>query len=120
MARFQAIDENSDKVITAAEAMTNVENVFAAIDQDQSGTITMEEYMAVRLGPQQNHEEGRQGGRQAEQKAAKAARYAPMDTDGDGLVSKAEFTAAAKTRFAAADANADGSVTPEEFQGHKH
>jgi EF hand len=120
MARFQAIDENSDKVITAAEAATNVDNVFAAMDQDNSGTITKDEYMAVRLGPQRSQEEGRQGRRQAEMQAAKAARYAPMDTDGDGLVSKAEFTTAATTRFAATDANKDGSVTPEEFQGHKH
>jgi hypothetical protein len=43
-----------------------------------------------------------------------------MDTNGDGLVSKAEFTTAATTRFTAADTNKDGSVTPEEFQGHRH
>ena len=120
MARFQAIDENSDKMISAAEATTNADQVFAAMDQDQSGTITMEEYMAVRLGPQQGKEDGRQGRRQAEMQAAKAARFAPMDTDGDGLVSKAEFTTAATTRFTAADTNKDGSVTPEEFQGHRH
>ena len=120
MARFQAIDENSDKVITAAEAATNAENVFAAMDQDNSGTITMEEYMAVRLGPQRGQEEGHQGGRQADMQAAKAARYAPMDPDGDGLVSKSEFTSAAATRFAATDTNKDGSVTPEEFQGLQH
>ena len=38
------------------------------------------------------------------------------DTNGDQMVSKAEFTAAALARFDKADANGDGVVTKEERQ----
>ena len=39
------------------------------------------------------------------------------DTNGDGLISKAEATAQANTRFDRMDANKDGTITADERQG---
>lgn len=46
----------------------------------------------------------------------KKARYAEMDADKSGKVSKSEFIVAAKARFAQADTDKDGKVTPWEFR----
>lgn len=42
-----------------------------------------------------------------------------MDTDGDGVVSKAEFLAKSEERFAKMDADGDGKVTQEEAKAHR-
>jgi len=50
-----------------------------------------------------------------------AAKFAKMDTDKNGSISKEEFTAKAKdaakaeAAFTKKDANSDGSLSPEEF-----
>ena len=43
-------------------------------------------------------------------------RLTQADTDGDGLVSKAEFLAQAEERFAKLDGDSDGLVTGEEVK----
>jgi len=48
--------------------------------------------------------------------AGPAAMMSRLDTDGDGMISQAEFDAARPDRFATADADGDGQVTAEEFQ----
>jgi hypothetical protein len=40
------------------------------------------------------------------------------DTDGDGMLSKAEFMAVQEKRFAEMDGNSDGKISPEERKGH--
>lgn len=111
--RFAAIDVDKDGAISAAEMASNAGAVFDVMDADSSGTITREEYMTVRLGAQQ----GLNKARETERQTAKAARFAPMDTNRDGKVDRAEFVAAAEARFRAADRNHDGRVTPAEFRG---
>lgn len=48
--------------------------------------------------------------------AVKAKAKAEIDTNGDGLVSKAEFMAHQEKRFAAMDADGDGSVSDAEHK----
>ena len=50
----------------------------------------------------------------------KAKRFAPMDTDTSGDVSKAEWMEAGRKRFALADADKNGKVTPWEFRAMRH
>lgn len=40
------------------------------------------------------------------------------DTDGDGFLSKAEFMAVQEKRFAEMDGDSDGKVSKEEMKGH--
>ena len=110
--RFGAIDENNDGIISADEAAAQVEAVFAAMDADDDGELTMDEYMAVRMGPG----EGKNPDRMKAMQERKKARFAEMDADKSGKLSKAEFIEGGKARFAAADTDKDGKVTPWEFR----
>jgi hypothetical protein len=110
--RFGTIDENNDGVISDDEAAAQVESVFAAMDADDNGELTMDEYMAVRMGPGK----GLNPDRQKLMQDKKQARFGAMDTDKSGTVSQAEFVAGGKARFAAADTDKDGKVTPWEFR----
>ncbi len=44
-------------------------------------------------------------------------RLQQVDTNGDGMISKAEFMAQAESRFAKMDTNGDGRITQEERAG---
>jgi len=112
MQRMSAIDANGDGMISDDEAAAQVEAVFLAMDADEDGELTLEEFMAVRMGPG----EGRNAERQKMMQERKKARYTEMDTDKNGKVSKAEFIGHGKARFEAADTDKDGKVTPWEFR----
>ncbi|NLH79362.1 MAG: hypothetical protein GX458_00755 [Phyllobacteriaceae bacterium] len=111
--RFAAIDTNGDGVITKDEVATQAEMVFAAMDADSSGALTKEEYMGVRMGAQRGYNPARVDAMQKQ----KAARFAPMDRNGDGTVTLAEFAADHQAMFTAMDRDGDGRVTPAEFRG---
>lgn len=110
--RFAQMDTDHDGALTKAEFLSEAASVFDAMDADSSGALTKEEYMAVRMGPQG----GGNPARQETMQARKAARFQPMDTDGDGRVNRAEFLAGHEREFALADRNGDGRVTAEEFR----
>lgn len=115
MGRMGAIDTNNDGVIGDDEAAAQVEAVYAAMDADDDGELTEEEYMAVRMGPQR----GWNTNRQKVMQERKKARFGEMDADKSGKVSKAEFIAGGKARFEAADTDKDGKVTPWEFRAQR-
>lgn len=115
MHRMGAIDTNDDGVISDDEAADQVESVYAAMDADDDGEVTEEEFMSVRMGPRF----GRHEARQKMMQERKKARFVEMDSDKSGKVSKAEFIAAGKARFEAADTDKDGKVTPWEFRAQR-
>jgi hypothetical protein len=110
--RHMMIDANDDGVISAEEAASAADEVFTAMDADDDGSLTKEEYMAVRMGPQR----GFNPERQAAMQERKDARFSEMDADSDGKVSKGEFLDAAQAHHARADTDGDGNVTPWEFR----
>lgn len=113
--RFPIIDADENGVVSAEEAASAAEDVFAAMDADDNAEITMEEYMTVRMGPQDGWNKARQAAREEE----KTARFGVMDTDKNKAVSQAEFIAGAKARFEAADGDKDGKVTPWEWRSQQ-
>lgn len=115
MGRFGTIDTNDDGIISSDEAAAQVEMVYTAMDADEDGELTEEEYMAVRMGPGQ----GLNAERQKAMQERKKARFTEMDADKSGKVAKAEFIAAGKTRFTAADTDKDGQVTPWEMRAQR-
>lgn len=112
MGRFAMIDANEDGVISADEAAANAEDVFMAMDADDDGSLTKEEFMTIRMGPQNGWNQARQARRQK----AKEARFDAMDKDGDGKVSQEDFMATAQARFELADSDSDGKVSPWDFR----
>lgn len=104
---FESIDTNGDGRVSKAEMTAWAEGVFGAMDSDSNGSLTLEEYMAVRMGPGAGGASGNKA-REATMQAAKAERFKRMDTDHNGTVSHAEFMANAEARFAAAGGNKGG------------
>jgi hypothetical protein len=110
--RSMMMDANDDGIVSAEEAASAADEVFTAMDADDDGALTKDEYMAVRMGPQL----GYNSERQAAMQKAKEDRFDAMDTDANGSVSKEEFLNAAQAHHAGADADGDGKVTPWEHR----
>jgi Ca2+-binding EF-hand superfamily protein len=117
MIALRDIDKNG--FVTRAEHRSWAAQVFAAMDANGDGKLSRVEYMSVRMGPR-GYRQGtgwRHAEMQKRMQARKQARFAAMDPDRDGFVTRAQFMAQADRNFAAMDANHDGKVGMGEFQG---
>lgn len=110
--RSMMMDANDDGIVSAEEAASAADEVFTAMDADDDGKLTKDEYMSLRMGSQLGYNSERQVAMQK----AKEGRFAAMDADTDGSVSKGEFLDAARAHHADADADGDGKVTPWEHR----
>ncbi len=115
---MRVIDANADGVINDDEAASLADFAFMHMDRDRDGAVSEAEF-SERRGP------GRHGGGwfswlgKDEAEAVLKVRkdkFAALDADKNGSLSKTEFFADAKTKLAAADADKDGKVTPWEFR----
>jgi hypothetical protein len=118
---MRIIDANADGVINDDEAASMADFAFMRMDRDRDGAVSEAEFTEGR-GPGGH---GRHGGgwfRWLAKDEAEAVlkvrkdKFASLDADKNGSVSKTEFFAEAKTKLAAADADKDGKVTPWEFR----
>jgi hypothetical protein len=101
---LQHADTDNDGSLTVAEAEQRVQARLAQLDPDGDGTLTQQELLAPRQGPDaplspQDRE----------------ALFHSLDGDNDGTVSKDELMAAVDSAFAAADVDKDGTVTTQEL-----
>ena len=117
MERFGQIDADGDGKITLAEIMDQREGIFYAMDADSSDDLTVEEFMAVRMGPGADNDSG-MGRMQEQRQAEKRASFDQMDTDRNGTLSKQEWDAAGSAELASMDRNGDGVITADEFGPH--
>ena len=131
---FDNLDANSDGKLSADEIPDGRPMLQALLkrgDRDGDGSLSREEFMtgfaALRAG------QPGQGGGQPGQKPNPSApdrpqpdagklrqrltqRFAQMDADHDGKVSRQEFDARQQARFAKLDTNGDGYLEPSEIE----
>ncbi len=113
--RFATMDENGDGVMSSAEHEMHTGDMFAAMDADDSNTLTKEEFMSLSMGPGPQGSGPMAAKRQNMMKAKKASKFSAMDVDKNGVVTKAEFDAFSTAKFNSADTNSDGSIDLSEF-----
>lgn len=115
---MRIIDANADGVINDDEAASLADFAFMRMDDDRNGAVSEAEFTEGRGF-------GRHGGgwfRWLAKDEAEAVlkvrkdKFAALDADKNGNLSKTEFFADAKAKLAAADADKDGKVTPWEFR----
>jgi len=107
-AAFVRGDANRDGVLAQAEAPRRLQARFGRFDADRDGALTPAELQAGRRAMQSDARASRQAARQA------ARTNRPAEARGDGVVTLAEMQARVSARFARLDANRDGFVTRDE------
>jgi Ca2+-binding EF-hand superfamily protein len=114
--QFAAMDENQDGKVSAVEHDAAHDEKFSMFDGDDSGAISLEEFIAVRMGP--GPREGGQHKHQDKMMQKKKNKFAKIDTDKDGQVTKTEFSVFAANMFTKADTDGDGYMSQGEFTAH--
>ena len=126
---FAKMDANKDGKLDASDrAAKRAEmraRMFDGLDTNKDGSISKAEWDQHSADRAAKHGEKRADARDGDGKRGMRGHHggrgghsgmmmARADTDGDKVISQAEFQTAALARFDAADANKDGKVTPEE------
>lgn len=107
--RFAAVDTNGDGAISRAEMETRRLEQFAKIDANSDGALTQAEMDAAA--------EQRKAERETRRTERMAARFSEADTDGNGTLSIDEFEpGSGADRFDRLDTNQDGLLTKAEME----
>ncbi|MEM1386567.1 MAG: hypothetical protein AAF748_06340 [Pseudomonadota bacterium] len=105
------VDTDQDGVVSDEEAASHAEATFVALDRDGSRSLSPDELahrniLVMFAQPQDDS---------AEDDAA-ATRFAALDGDSDGAVSKAEFLDVARAHYEEARDPVSGTVTPWSYR----
>ncbi len=114
--RHMIIDVNADGIINEDEAAALAERGFMRLDRDADGNVTEVEFINPPGRGRHMWSSWFGGEEQAAVRNVRKQKFASLDADKNGGVTKAEFFAEAKARLVAADADKDGKVTPFEFR----
>jgi Ca2+-binding EF-hand superfamily protein len=115
---MRMLDSDGNGSVSLAEFRQHAAGMFRRLDPDGDGRVTVAELRAHHeaMRDRRPGQPGAGGPPPEGERGGPPPRIEQADSDGDGVVTLAEFTAMVEKHFAAADANRDGSVTPEEFQ----
>jgi EF-hand domain pair/EF hand len=113
------LDSDGNGSVSLAEFRQHAAGMFKKLDPDGDGRVTVAELRAHHDAMRSHHRgpDGASGPPDGDRRGPPPPpRIEQADSDGDGVVTLAEFTAMVEKHFAAADANGDGGVTREEFR----
>ena len=85
---------------------------FAKADTDQSGGLSQAELAAMHEARGERGKRGNRGGK-------RGGMFLSADANGDQAISRAEFDAAVQARFAKLDSDGNGAISAEEREAHK-
>jgi hypothetical protein len=113
-------DTDGDGIVSLQEATTRRDDIFTTFDADEDGKLSAPEYDqfdAARANDQAQMQKGKGHGKGHGKGMGEedGMQRAFNDTDGDGLVARAEFMARVPDWFAMMDSNGDGGVTTDDF-----
>jgi hypothetical protein len=114
---MQIMDANSDGVIGEDEAAAMADHMFMRLDRNEDGSVDKTEFTT--RGHRRGGVRGWFGFGSDEAAAVQKVRedkFAVLDADKNGMLTKVEFFAEAKAKLGAADADKDGKVSPWEFR----
>jgi Ca2+-binding EF-hand superfamily protein len=112
---MRMLDADGNGSVSIAEFRQHAAAMFQKFDPDGDGRVTVAELRA-RHEAMMSHRPGGPPPEGERRGPPRPPRLEQADSDGNGVVTLAEFTAMVEKHFSAADANGDGSVTPEEFE----
>jgi Ca2+-binding EF-hand superfamily protein len=104
--RFDKLDTNHDGVVTKEEYLAAATAMYGEFDAQHNGKVTAREIAA---SPR------------AQERVARVTQriVKHLDTNGDGVVSQAEYLAAAQKRFTRLDKNGDGFIDSDELPARR-
>lgn len=116
--RLRDHDRDRDGRIDQGEFRAWHEQSFAAMDADNSGGFSLQEFLQTRLGPGPRSGVSTSRRQRIEERAQlrKTERFRLMDGNGDGIVSRNEYMNFGELNYLDADANDDGRLTFREMQ----
>jgi Ca2+-binding EF-hand superfamily protein len=98
---FEQFDTNQDGLITQAEIDQVLEARLANFDQDNDGSLTLEEYQALWLDAMRER---------------MVDRFQAHDDDGDAMVTVEEFVGSYGSMVRHVDRNDDGQITRDDLR----
>lgn len=98
---FAQIDANGDGAVSRAEYDAHLAAIGQIIDLNSDGSVSFEEAKAYR---------------EAKREERARARFARLDSDGDGVISTTEVAQRQERRFERLDRNDDGVVEESELR----
>lgn len=110
---MQGIDQNADGTVTEVEAEAQLLNIFAMVDGDSNGAVSMEELKAAHDAKREARSADR-GDKDGDKAEKRGKRHADRG-DKDGKRGK-RGERGMQRMFDRFDGNSDGSVTQEEFK----
>lgn len=114
--RIRLHDRDGDGKLNQGEFNEWRNGAFDAISPGGNG-FTLQQYLAVRLGPgpQGSSNTARQQQMRDRADLRKTERFRVMDSDGDGIVTRTEFMKFGNLYYLEADRNDDGMVSEKEL-----
>ncbi|GAA0270744.1 hypothetical protein GCM10009127_08590 [Alteraurantiacibacter aestuarii] len=116
--RLRDQDRDHDGFIDQTEFRSWHGQTFTAMDSDNSGGFTLQEFLRARLGPGPGSGDSANRRQRMEERAQarKTERFRLMDGNGDGMVTRTEYMNFGELNYLDADANDDGRLTVRELQ----